>query len=370
MRRFMFLSLTAMVLANLPNSFRRNCGAAEPVASDRPAASALLDYLGALSSGDNRSCLSGQNVGHANFDPIAAFDENVLKLRRRSMLWPAILAVDFGLDEIPADLQPATDLLALHWRHGGIVTASMHPRNPWRRSEAHDRRTGPLAHLFSEGTSAQKQWQTDLERVADGLEQLRDHGVIVLWRPLHEMNGDWFWWGKSDDRQGLQPEEFVELWKEMFDYFTYKRKLDNLIWVYSVAVQTGEEIAPVLDYYPGDAMVDIVGMDAYDDRFDNLDAFGSYTQLSRLNKPMGLTEVGPLEQRDGTFDNLVLLQRMRKDYPKLGFFVFWHSWTDADVALVDNARSEELIGHKFVIDRDELPIFQVDEASASGRKSE
>ena len=143
----------------------------------------------------------------------------------------------------------------------------------------------------------------------------------------------------------------------MFKYFTHQRKLDNLLWVYAPAVKTGPEISSVLDCYPGAQFVDVVALDWYDDRFDNLDKYGSYTELLKLNKPFGLAEVGPRQQRDGTFDNLILLQRLKKDYPRTGFFVFWHSWPGARVAIVDNLRPIELLSHDLVIDRDELPRF-------------
>lgn len=64
-----------------------------------------------------------------------------------------------------------------------------------------------------------------LERKANLLEKIRDAHVPILWRPFHELNGNWFWWGK----QG--PENFKRLWKTMYDYLVNKRKLNNLIWV-------------------------------------------------------------------------------------------------------------------------------------------
>ena len=357
LRHFSFVHWALVLCASVTGA--SECRGDEPVAAaHRPAARAVLEYFAQLSNNDQPTFVSGQNLGHANYDPLDSFDSNVLTLKRVSKRWPGILAVDFGIDEIPKDLQTCTDLLALHWDHGGIVAASMHPPNPWRNSEAHDRRTGPISDLFRSGSTANKNWQQSLGRIADSLTELRDHGVVVLWRPLHEMNGDWFWWGKKVGKQGLRREEFMLLWKQMFDYFTSERKLDNLLWVYSPNVRTGKEIDPVTEFYPGKSFVDIAALDWYDDRFLELDAFDSYTQLASLNKPMGLAEVGPFYQRDGSFDNLVLLQRLKKDYPRLGFFVFWHSWPEASVAIIDNTRPVDLMTHELVIDRDELPTFR------------
>jgi mannan endo-1,4-beta-mannosidase len=331
--------------------------AAEPVASERPAAAAILDYLSGLTNEDRTTFVCGQNLGHGNYDPQSSYQDNVGRLHEVSARWPGILAVDYGFDEIPYDLGDCTQLMAKHFRQGGLVTASMHPGNPWRQSEAHDRRIGDVKDLWNPDSAAYAQWRRDLTRIAVSLAELSDQGVVVLWRPLHEMNGGWFWWGRDKGRRGLSAEEYVRLWKELFEFFTVERKLNNLLWVYSPAVQTGPEMAPVLDYYPGDQYVDVVALDWYDDRYEGLDAHGSYTQLASLQKPMGLAEVGPLKLRDGSFDNLTLLQRLRAAYPRLGFFVFWHSWPGAKVAIVDHRRPAELMQHELVIDRDELPEF-------------
>jgi hypothetical protein len=57
---------------------------------------------------------------------------------------------------------------------------------------------------------------------------LEDAGIPVLWRPLHEIDGGWFWWTDKE-----QPENTAKLWRLMYDHFTHTRKPDNLIWVYS-----------------------------------------------------------------------------------------------------------------------------------------
>jgi len=349
------LSLSGfLLLSPLP------AGAAEPgAASARPRALALLNYLHDLTKDDSSQLISGQNLGHGNHDPSTSFQENVVRLRRVSGRWPAIVSVDYGFDSVPSDLRTTTDLLALHADHGGIVMASMHPANPWRGTTADDRTSRSAADLLNPDTAAYGRWRRDLSRIADSLSQLRDHGTIVLWRPLHEMNGEWFWWGKRTAGQGFTPQEFISVWKDMFEFFTRERQLNNLLWVYSPAARVGPEIDSVLDYYPGASFVDVVALDWYDDQFDNLNKWDSYAELARLDKPMGLAEVGPLNRRDGSFDNLVLLNRLRQDYPKFGFFVFWHSWPGARVAIVDNRRSADLMTHVGVIDRDELPRFDL-----------
>ena len=108
----------------------------------------------------------------------------------------------------------------------------------------------------------------------------------VLWRPLHEANGRWFWWGARG------PEPYRKLWRLMFENFTGKHRLNNLIWVFSPGAETD-----LADWYPGDAYVDIIGQDHYPmdgnhgtakDVFDELTAFG------RGQKLVALGENGPI----------------------------------------------------------------------------
>ena len=90
---------------------------------------------------------------------------------------------------------------------------------------------------------------SDVDAIAVQLRRLQAAHIAVLWRPLHEASGGWFWWGA----QGPKP--FVQLWRLLYDRLTNVDGIHNLVWVY-----TGDDDA---DWYPGDAYVDIVGIDAY-----------------------------------------------------------------------------------------------------------
>ncbi len=92
----------------------------------------------------------------------------------------------------------------------------------------------------------------DLDIVAGHLKTLADKGVPVVWRPLHEASGKWFWWGFKG------PRATKALYKLMFDRFTGMHGLNNLIWVW-----TTDEAGDAPDWYPGDAYVDIIGRDYY-----------------------------------------------------------------------------------------------------------
>ena len=108
----------------------------------------------------------------------------------------------------------------------------------------------------------------------------------VLWRPLHEASGRWFWWGA----QGLEP--FKRLWWLMYDRFTSYHKLNNLIWVYSPGCATD-----LAAWYPGDQYVDIIGQDHYPMDGNNGPAKSIFDQLVSFThgaKLVGLSENGPI----------------------------------------------------------------------------
>lgn len=129
-------------------------------------------------------------------------------------------------------------------------------------------------------------------------------GTLYL-RPMHEMNGDWYSWGRGVD--GNTPEEFVSAWRHMHDIFA-KVGATNVKWVWSPNVRYGSEY-PLADLYPGDDYVDWVGLDGYnwgsDPHLGNprwqsfTDIFGAtYDEITRRvapNKPMMVVETGSTE---------------------------------------------------------------------------
>ncbi len=98
----------------------------------------------------------------------------------------------------------------------------------------------------------------DIDLIAVQLKKVQAAGLPLLWRPLHESDGGWFWWGA----QG--PDSFKKLWRIMHDRLTNYHQLHNLIWVLTIGNT---------DWYPGDDVVDFVGIDAYPtDKHDSLNS--------------------------------------------------------------------------------------------------
>ncbi len=94
----------------------------------------------------------------------------------------------------------------------------------------------------------------DIDIIAGLLKELQTAGVPVLWRPLHEASGAWFWWGAK----GAIP--CKTLWKTMYDRLVNYHGLNNLIWIWTTE---GDDMS----WYPGDEYVDIVGRDLYNINF-------------------------------------------------------------------------------------------------------
>jgi mannan endo-1,4-beta-mannosidase len=161
----------------------------------------------------------------------------------------------------------ALEMAKYVWKKGGIPQINWHWKDPMHEVEAfYTQSSGNDPYTdFSIGKAydeATGKWKTDsdeykaimrdMNMIADSLLTLQKEGVAVLWRPLHEASGKWFWWGTD----GAKP--CVALYKLMFDTFVNKKGLHNLIWVW-----TTDEATDALDWYPGDEYVDVVGRDYY-----------------------------------------------------------------------------------------------------------
>jgi mannan endo-1,4-beta-mannosidase len=198
-----------------------------------------------------------------------------------------------------------------------------------------------LADLLADGTETHGRWMQQLDLMAGGLQDLRSAGVVVLWRPFHEMNGGWFWWGAQE------PEVFIKVWRHMFEYFSTTKGLDNLLWVYGP--NHGSKTAA---YYAGDRYVDLVGLDAYTDFIDPEHIRG-YPEIVALPKPFGFTEYGPHGSQNppGDYDYRRFIAGIEQHFPRTCFFMSWN----AKWSLATNRFTRELLEHPAILNREDLP---------------
>lgn len=140
--------------------------------------------------------------------------------------------------------------------------------------------------LLTPGTSLHQKWETQVDAIAVFLKQLEDARVPVLWRPYHEMNGAWFWWGGRT----TEPFTTAALYRQIFDRLVKHHRLKNLVWVWSVDRIAGEPEREYALFYPGSEYLDMLALDVYGNDF----AQSYYDKLVGLSqgKPLVLAEVG------------------------------------------------------------------------------
>ncbi len=158
--------------------------------------------------------------------------------------------------------------------------------------------------ILTPGTALYKHWCTQVDSIAVYLKKLQDAHVPILWRPYHEMNGDWFWWG---GRQGEY--STIRLYRQLFDRLVNHHKLNNLIWIWSVD-RPSTPARKFSNFYPGNEWLDILALDVYGSDF-NQNYYDSLLSLSK-GKPIVLGEVGnpPIPE-------------ILKSQPKWCYYVIW-----------------------------------------------
>jgi len=276
---------------------------------------------------------------------------------------PAIMGFDYMNFTIGKyDGQGQTDEAIAHWNRGGLVTFNWHWRDPSDATEqfytkaAKDNGTDfeiPIANAQLDTSNANfTKMVADIDMVAGELQKLESAGVSVLWRPLHEANGGWFWWGKQRSDTVPAAHAQILLWQYMFDRLTTHHGLNNLIWVWN-----GQNAA----WYPGDSYVDIVSHDIYDDPRSYDSQIHTYNVT--LNQPFQTKLVALSEN-----SNIPDPDAMQADGAWWLYFMVWNDGGDtAGVTAEDNfwtgeyyntnAHKTHVYNHERVITLDELPDF-------------
>lgn len=133
-----------------------------------------------------------------------------------------------------------------------------------------------------EGTAEYKALLSDMDYMAEILREFRDKRIPILWRPFHESEGTWFWWGSKG------PEAAKQLYRIMYERYTNHHDLTNLIWVWN---------SPLSEGYVGDEVVDIISRDLYPPAHQHTDLRKEYEELVRITptpKLAALGEIGPI----------------------------------------------------------------------------
>lgn len=163
---------------------------------------------------------------------------------------------DKNIDGVPFD-KMRQYIIDGHSR-GGVITLSWHADNPLTGKNAWDLAPKSLASALAGGKNHEK-FKSWLNEVASFISTLKDKNgkpIPILFRPYHELTGNWFWWCKNN----TSPEEYTSLWKFTFEYLQ-KKGIHNLIYVYNTADFKSKN--EFLTYYPGANYVDVLSFDNY-----------------------------------------------------------------------------------------------------------
>jgi len=275
--------------------------------------------------------------------------------------YPAVMGFDLGgiekgdqknLDSVP--FIRIHDEIVKHHERGGIITISWHPRNPmigttaWIEKdtvefnqamvkfreaglESLGQQLNPKLTVRSvlPGGRKHERMQEWLGRVSAFLKSLTDakgNPIPVIFRPWHENNGSWFWWGQNN----CSDEEYHALWNMTQDYINKELPM-SIVWSYSPNLQGNWTEEAWMKRYPGDDRVDLIGEDAY--QWGTEDAFKSQLDadlalLQKIckdhNKLLAMTECGYQNSPDATWWQRVFKPIIEK-YP-VAYFLPWRNY--------------------------------------------
>ena len=238
-----------------------------------------------------------------------------------------------GLDYMGDDFAGCNRRAKKWYDKGGIVTICWHCGSNFSGSHTEAMNSDlNWSAALTEGTAEYNALIAGMDKGAKALQELQKQGVPVVWRPFHEFDGKWFWWGKGG------AENFKKLWRIMYDRYTNYWGLDNLIWSlgYCGDVNGG--------WYPGDEYVDIIGSDTYVNHTESLAPMYSKT-AQVANKPVCLHENGPIPNPE----------KMKADGAKWLWFMTWHtSFIDSN-EFNTPSYLKQVYNSDYLLTLDELP---------------
>ena len=224
---------------------------------------------------------------------------------------PAYL--DYDMHSLPfrqkSEIENAVNELADFTARGGFITLTDHWLVPTIRLS--DASEGGAANsryaltkeqyqdVMTDGTELNANFTAELDIKAEFIKELAGKNVEVIYRPMHEANGSWFWWGVNQEN-GITMSDVRQLYIYVYNYFTLNHGIDNILWAFSDSLLPGETN---YEWYPGNRYVDIMTVDWYAsaDEINSSSSyfFSSYFEESQKfgKKPFAVAEFGG----DGTY---------------------------------------------------------------------
>lgn len=166
----------------------------------------------------------------------------------------------FNIDTV--DFKKMRKWIKATYKRGGINTISWHIPNMVTGTDSWDKT--PAVHAILPHGEKHQDFLKQLDLVASFLKacKVRSTYIPIIFRPWHEHNGDWFWWGKGNAAE----EDYIALWRFTIDYLKNEKGIHHLIYAFSPdrsRMDLENAVGSYLYGYPGDEYVDILGLDNY-----------------------------------------------------------------------------------------------------------
>jgi len=254
---------------------------------------------------------------------------------------PAVIGVDvMGFNGRPAEqIEKAKDELRQNvidtYNRGGVTTVAWHFSNPVSGGGFNwvDSLSLPAVKYIIPGGEAHEKYKSILTEIGEWAKSVKapdDNLVPMIFRPYHEFDGGWFWWGKPH----CTKEEFISLWQFTVTYLRDIVGVHNLIYAFSPdnKFRTKTEF---LERYPGDEYVDMVGMDNYGDMGRNRYALDTAAIKLKIvsdyaikaGKLAAFTETGLESIPNTTWWTETLLKVMKSQKMRLAYVLVWRNDT-------------------------------------------
>ena len=266
-------------------------------------------------------------------------DENRSDVKSVTGSHPAVVGVDISgfsgrpQEEINKTKTALKKIVTDTYNRGGVTTISWHFNNPLSKGGFYwvDSVSVPAVRHLIPGGEAHELYKSILKEVGTWAnDAIGDDGkkVPMIFRPYHEFDGDWFWWGKSHATR----DEFISLWKFTVTYLRDSLNVHNFLYAFSPDNRFNSE-EEFLERYPGDEWVDMVGMDNYGDM--GRDGYNLPAAIKKLKivsdyarkkgKLAAFTETGLESIPDTTWWTQTLLKVMKENDMQLAYVLVWRN---------------------------------------------
>lgn len=316
-----------------------NIAAALVTPSPSHEADSLYDYLASLYG---KVILSGQYGGTTEFEKINSISGKTPVIRGFDLIDYSPTRVQFGATSTEVE-----KAIAWHKEKKGIVTFCWHwnapkdlinqPGKEWWRGFYTDATTFDVTRAMNNPSGEEFTLiLRDIDAIAVQLKRLQAENIPILWRPLHEAEGAWFWWGAK----GATACKW--LWQLVYNRLVNHHGINNLIWTW-----TSSDKQTAIDWYPGDQYVDMIGADIYMPAGNHGSNFMMFDNLARLfegRKMIAMTENGPMPDPE----------RMFVEGAAWSWFATWEGTFIMDGVSNPTSHINTVFTHDYVITLDEI----------------